>query len=682
MRRLALAISLCLCAAAPAPAAEGLTPWQLARMRSVSSAAISPDGARIAYTLSVPRRPPEEEDGPPWSQLHVVSRDGRSRPYVAGAVTVSDVQWTPDGREISFVARRGSDEFAGVYVIAADGGESRKVISHGADIGACSWSPDGRRVAFLATEEKPKKRRDLEKKGFDQQVLEESAPFVRLWVASREATAPARQVAVDGSVSQVKWSPSGASLAITVAPSPAIDDDYMKRKVEIVDAESGKVLARVDTPGKLGPIAWSPNGRSLALISAADPNDPAASRLLVVPAEGGTPRDLLPGGEAGVTAFAWESADDLLYVADQGVETTIGRVRRDGSGRRTLVPAGGPVLSSLQVAPRARVAATLGQTAQFPSEVFVFPSDAAAPRRLTDSNPWLSGVALGRQEVVRFRARDGLELEGLLIRPVASPAGPAPLILTVHGGPEGHYRNGWLTGYADPGQVAAAKGLAVFYPNYRGSTGRGVAFSKLGQKDPAGREFDDLVDAVDHLVGAGVADRAKVGITGGSYGGYATAWCSSRYSERFAAGVMFVGISDLVSKAGTTDIPNEEYMVHARQWPWENWQFMMERSPIFYADRVRTPLLILDGKEDPRVHPGQSLAFYRYVKERGKAPVRLVLYPKEGHGNRTAAHRLDYNLRMIRWMEHYLKGPAGPPPAWELDYDEPRSGTRDSGLGR
>jgi dipeptidyl aminopeptidase/acylaminoacyl peptidase len=209
----------------------------------------------------------------------------------------------------------------------------------------------------------------------------------------------------------------------------------------------------------------------------------------------------------------------------------------------------------------------------------------------------------------------------------------------------------------------------VFLPNYRGSTGRGVAFSELGQGDPAGKEFDDLVDAVDHLVAAGLADRSKVGVTGGSYGGYATAWCSTRYSDRFAAGVMFVGISDTISKTGTTDIPEEEYLVHARRRPWDDWRGLLERSPIYHVNGARTPLLILHGKDDPRVFPGQSLELYRFLKIRGGAPVRLVLYPGEGHGNLRAASRYDYQLRALAWLEHYLKGTGGPPPAAELDYE-------------
>jgi dipeptidyl aminopeptidase/acylaminoacyl peptidase len=243
--------------------------------------------------------------------------------------------------------------------------------------------------------------------------------------------------------------------------------------------------------------------------------------------------------------------------------------------------------------------------------------------------------------------------------------------LLVHGGPEAHEQNGWQTSYSKPGQVAAARGFAVFHPNYRGSTGRGVEFAKLSQGDPAGKEFDDLVDAVDHLIAIGLVDKDKVGVTGGSYGGYATAWCATRYSERFAAGVMFVGISDKVSKVGTTDIPNEEYHVHALHRVWENWQFFLERSPIYHAGGSTTPLIILHGKDDPRVDPGQSREMYRHLKLRGEAPVRLVLYPGEGHGNRKACARLDYNLRLMQWMEHYLQGPGGEMPPYELEYAEP-----------
>ena len=132
---------------------------------------------------------------------------------------------------------------------------------------------------------------------------------------------------------------------------------------------------------------------------------------------------------------------------------------------------------------------------------------------------------------------------------------------------------------------------------------------------------------------------------------------------------MFVGLSDLISKIGTTDIANELIEVHYRKKPWDDWQFFLERSPIYYADQSKTPTLILHGKNDTRVHPGQSYELYRHLKMRGQAPVRLVLYPGEKHGNRKWAARHDYHLRMMRWMDHYLKGDGGDPPDYELVYE-------------
>jgi len=602
-----------------------------------------------------------------------VGRDGVSRPFVTGEVNVSRISWKRDGRSIAFLAKRGKDEHRGLYVISAEGGEAKRVLAHGTDITSYAFGPDGRQVAFLATEERPKTKTDAEKKGFTQEVVDESAAPVRIWVvAIGDAETKPRLLDVGGSASELSWGPSGSWLAAAIAPTSLVDDGYMNRRVTVVDAQTGKVVTQAANPGKLGAIAWSTDGRSLAYVSAADRNDPAAGRLMAIPAGGGPPKDLLPGYEGHVASVAWKDAETLLYVADEGVQTTLARVSRDGTARKTLVPPEGPVLSSLNVSKDGLSAAMTCESPEHPAEVCLWTHENPKPRRLTNSNPWLADVRLARHEVVTWKARDGLSLQGILVRPLdEKPGERVPLVLTVHGGPEGNDRNGWVTSYSNPGQVAAAGGMAVFYPNYRGSTGRGVAFSKMGQKDPAGKEFDDLVDAADHLIAAGLVDKAKVGVTGGSYGGYATAWCATRYSDRFAAAVMFVGISDLVSKAGTTDIPEEEYLVHALHRPWENWTFMLERSPIAHLSQARTPLLILDGKDDPRVHPSQSLVLYRYLKVRNQAPVRLVVYPGERHGNARAASRYDFNLRMLQWLTHYLKGPGGAMPPYEIDYPAP-----------
>ncbi|MDP1572167.1 MAG: S9 family peptidase [Vicinamibacterales bacterium] len=669
----ALAVALVAASTLTAVAQEAFTPHHVAKIRTVAAVAPSPDGSEVAYVLAVPRIPFQDDDGAAWTELHVVKAGGASRPYVTGAVNVGGVRWTPDGRGLAFLARRAGDDARSLHVVPRDGGEGQRVLAHATDIAAFEFSPDGRQVAFLAREAPSKERQDLARRGFTQEIFEETLQPLRVWIAPLDGltAGAARLVDLPGAAAVVGWNAAGTQLVVLYAPTALVDDDLMQRRIHIVDAARGTLVTKIDNPGKIGQVGFSPDGTTIATVSAADINDPSEGRLMVAPAGGGALRDLMPDYEAHVRAFAWRDADTLVYMSEEGVSSVVGEVRKDGTGRRTIVAAGGPIITAMERARNGAVA-LLAHTPAHPAEVFLLESGATTPARLTRSNPWLDTMRLARQEVVRFKARDGLDLEGILVRPLDEQAGQRyPLILTVHGGPEARDANGWVTSYANAGQVGAAQGFAVFYPNYRGSTGRGVAFSKLGQADPAGKEFDDLVDAVDHLVTTGLVDRAKVGITGGSYGGYASAWGASYYTERFAASVMFVGISNKVSKIGTTDIANEEYYVHARKRVWDDWQFALDRSPVYHAAKSRTPTLILHGTADPRVHPTQSLEFYRHLKLHGNTPVRLVWYPGEGHGNARAASRLDYSLRLMQWMTHYLKGPGGPPPPHELDYREP-----------
>lgn len=652
---------------------QGLTPRDVATIQQVTAAVVSPNGRWIAFLRQVPRDLEKDPDGPPWSELWVYDLEsGRERPFVTGRVEVSQLDWTSDGQHIAFLAKRGEDKHKTLYLIPIDGGEARKAVELKSDLAAYTLAPDARRAAVVATEPDPEARTKQKEKGFNQEIFEEDWRYARVWIptlfVNSQETSP---LPLEGHVHQVEWRPGHEQIAISASPTPAVDDSYVRQRIRVIDAQTGAIVVRVENPGKLRRFRWSPDGRRLVMIAAQDPHDPSPGRLMEVDLRTGTFRDLIPDYRGQVEDCAWAAEDRLLALCSEGVRSVVYEIRFEKAGvrrERRLGPEG-PVFDTISCGGAKGVLALVGSSPAHPAELYVLTPATTAALRVTDSNPWLAERALGRQEVLTFKARDGLDLEGVLIRPLGGTNGPAPLILSVHGGPEAHVRHGWLTSYSLPGQVAAARGMAVFYPNYRGSTGRGVAFSKLGQGDPAGREFDDLIDAVDHLIRIGVADSNRVGVTGGSYGGYATAWCVTRYSERFAAGVMFVGISDKVSKVGTTDIPDEEYLVHALHHPWEQWDFLLQRSPIYHAGDCRTPLLILHGKEDPRVHVSQSLEMYRHLKLRSGAPVRLVLYPGEGHGNRRAASRYDYHLRMLRWFEHYLKGPGGDPPPWELSYE-------------
>ncbi len=679
LRRLTVAVAglvAALLAAAPAAAqsrtGEGtFQPWHSVMYRSVLAAVPSPDGSQTAFLRSKPRRPMEDDSGRAWVELYVLDADGREVPFVTGEVSVGRPVWLGDD-ELAFGTRREGDERRAVYRISTRGGEARKLLEHATNIGAFDVSPDGRWLAFLAPDERDADRAALRGQGFNQEIFEENLTFTRLHVADLHSgegpdDREVRTLDIDGSLRSLRFAPDGERLLVGSTPTPLVDDAFVARRLQVVDLD-GAVQADIAIEGKLGRADWSPDGRHIALVGSVDRNDPAPGRLMVVSAEGGKPRDLLPGLEAHVATFDWRADGALVYVTDVGAETEVASIAVDGSDRRTLLPAGELVVLAIDVDSTGE-AALVAQTPRHPNEVYTLSAGGGEAARRTTSNDWLADLRFAEQTVIRHEARDGLELEGILIHPLDyEPGRRYPLILSVHGGPEAHDRNGWLTGYSAPGQVAAARGFFVLYPNYRGSTGRGVEFSKISQADATGPEFDDLVDAVDHLIDIGLVDGEKVGITGGSYGGYASAWGTTYYSERFAASIPFVGISNAISKMGTTDIPQEMYDVHHRKWLWDDWEYFAKASPIYYVTRNRTPTLILHGEEDPRVHPSQSLELYRQLKVLDQAPVRLVFYPGEGHGNARSAARLDYALRTLRWMEHYLQGPGGEPPDSDIDY--------------
>ncbi len=628
-----------------------LTPLEVAKIQDVTDVIISDDGKLLAFLRSAPADPLVENKPAAYHLfLHDVT-SGETVPFFTRS-RVRNVAFRPGANSITFLARLEGDKATSLYEMPLSGGEAVNIFSFSHAISAYEWSADGSRLAFLSGIPSTEEESDLP---YQPIVYEENPTYTSAFVLDWGESEP-RTVDLPGDVHAIRWSPTGDKLALSVSPTPQVDDYYMKQTVHIIDANTLKSTATVAHVGKKGGFAWSPGGDKLAMIAGADTHDPTDGRLFVVGADGGTPKNLYPDFKGAFDDFAWASNNALQVLVSEGVQSVLGVISAEGGGIKRHYEPKGLVLTSFDRAGDGTLA-LIGNAPSHPNEAFLMkPAAEKKPRRLTNSNPWLEDETFGRQEAITYEARDGLEIQGLLIYPTDYEAGKKyPLITVVHGGPESHYDNGWLTRYSVPGQMAASQGYFVFYPNYRGSTGRGVEFAMSSQGDLAGKEFDDIVDGVDYLIEQGFIDEDKVGVTGGSYGGYATGWMATRYTDRFAAGVMFVGISDNISKWGTSDIPEELYLVHARKRIWEDYEFFLKRSPIYYAGQAETPLLIMAGAEDTRVDPSQSLELYRHIKTRTDTPVRLVLYPGEGHGNRNATARLDYSRRLMGWFDQYLK---------------------------
>lgn len=644
---------------------QGMTPLDVAKTEQVDEIAVSPSGEKAIYTLRVPANPLKENKPASYHLYLADLATGNSLPYVT-TMSVSDIAFRPNHNTITFLAHRSADQPTALFEMSLNGGEAQKIFSFPTPIAGYSWASDGNHLAYMAADTTREEKSALP---YEPEIYEENLTQRRGYVTNiaKKGHQP-HQLQVEGSIYQMHWSPNGKRLAIAVAPTPHVDDYYMHQQVLITGHHGKKVLTKVDHKGKLGHISWSPDGSKLAMLAGADIHDPIAGRLFVVSADDGSTTQLQPQLKQKFEQFQWTGNNTLHYLTSKGVWSTYGRINTDGMEMTTVVDTSGPSISSFD---RSSGGTTIfaASTPSHPQELFKLDGNKA--KRLTNSNPWLDQKKIGNQKVVTWKADDGTELQGILVYPVNYQKDKKyPMITSVHGGPESHYNNGWVTGYSDAGQVGAAQGYFVFYPNYRGSTGRGETFAKSSQADMAGAEFDDIVAGVDELVEVGLVDSAKVGVTGGSYGGYATGWMSTRYTDRFAAGVMFVGISNNISKWGTSDIPEELYLVHARERIWEDYMGFLKRSPIYYAGQADTPLLIMAGKQDTRVDPGQSYELYRHIKTRTDTPVRLVLYPGEGHGNANATARYDYNLRSMRWFNEYLKGQPKERPNDELKLED------------
>jgi dipeptidyl aminopeptidase/acylaminoacyl peptidase len=204
--------------------------------------------------------------------------------------------------------------------------------------------------------------------------------------------------------------------------------------------------------------------------------------------------------------------------------------------------------------------------------------------------------------------------------------------------------------------MLAGMGYVTFYPNYRGSIGRGPEFAMADHRDLMGREFDDMLSGLDELIAQGITDGSRLGVGGGSYGGYAAGWAATYASERFKAAVVWMGISDWISMTGTSDIFYENSTVHwdLMLYEGENSRLFWQRSPVAQIQRAKTPTLIVHGAADPRVPIGQSQELYTALKWKG-VPVEFVTYPRAGHGLSERAHQLDFMKRVAGWFENYLK---------------------------
>jgi dipeptidyl aminopeptidase/acylaminoacyl peptidase len=621
-----------------------------------SQPVISPDGRWVAYAVAPVGRRGERH----LSALWVAAADGSSRSWklTAGLAADCDPRWAPDSAAVFFLSdRTGSRQLHRVQV---SGGEAEVLTDWRGEVSGAWPLADARLVAVVATDEPTEEdeRRRAERDDafvWGQQVLPGRLRVLDL------VTGEMRTVGGLGHrhVVELAARPDGAALAAISWASPDNDPGATTGALHMVDLGTGTTrdLGRTGTEAR-SPAWWRGDGGwHLAYLAMPAPFGGDAVYDVAVGAAAGEHRDLTAGMAVCPAELAQVADGPPLALFADGLDTAVYRLDADQL-RFGCVAALDGLADSLTASRSGAVIAARASTAYEPLNVHAGPP-AGQLTRLSDTRPALRAISWGRQERLSYRAPDGLSLDGLLILPPGRGRadGPFPLVTLVHGGPDARFADEFMLAPHPTGQWLATAGYAVFLPNPRGGVGHGRAFAAAVRHSAGGGEWGDITTGIDLLVAEGVADPGRLGIGGASHGGFMAAWAIGQ-TDRFKAAVMAAGISDwgmlvATGEGGTLDAA----LSGSCGWEGTGPHPHDQVSPVSFASKVRTPVLIVNGEDDTNVPVSQAIYFHRALSWYG-AEHELVIYPREGHGLVERNHQLDLLRRTRAWFDRWLGGDA------------------------
>jgi dipeptidyl aminopeptidase/acylaminoacyl peptidase len=633
----------------------------LLALRYIGAVRISPDGARVAFTITEV----DMEQDANLTQIWLADvASGRLTQLTRGKKSSVNAAWSPDGRWIAFTSNRVDDK-SQIFLISPDGGEAVQLTKAETDVGDFAWSPDGKAVAFTAADPVAKEMKDRKERYGDYAVVRREYSHTHLWTidVGEALAAPGpgkrRTSGRDFTVGGFDWSPDGKRIAFDGAVNPDLVNGATS-DIYVLELEGDAVRKVVSQPGPDSSPLWSPDGRSILFGSALGRTDDYVRNtvLAVVPAEGGPARPLTDGFDEDAQALEW-NADGVYFAASQ---KTAAHVFRIDPATKEVVRISAPDDAMIWRMSLSKNGKRLAFTAGSPttlSEVFV--TDLPwKPRMLTRMTDQVAGFILGTREVISWRSKDGTLIEGVLIKPGDfDPAKKYALLCVIHGGPTGTDRPALLAGDSRyyPADIWAARGALILKVNYRGSAGYGEAFRRLNIRNLGVGDAWDVLSGVDHLVKKGWVDPGRVGCMGWSQGGYISAFLTTS-SRAFKAISVGAGISNWATYYYNTDIT--PFCIHyLGDDPVDDPAIYAKTSPMTYIKKAATPTLIQHGEFDRRVPIPNAYELRQGLEDRG-VPVELVVYKGFGHGitkPRSMRAVMQHNLA---WFNHFIFGDPKP----------------------
>jgi dipeptidyl aminopeptidase/acylaminoacyl peptidase len=631
------------------------------QISDASEVNLAPDGADAVFSATIIDR---LEGSPPTRVCSVNMATGDIRVLTFGPHSDRLPKYSPDGRSVAFLSDRDRVGDFQLYLLDPVRGAAKQVPPVDGWVEYFHWSPDGKRILLGVAghgadisggqgAEASKQRGDVLPSWTPSVATgDESYRWRRAWIYDL-ATDRAHEVDVpEINVWEAVWC-GNASIAAVVSPEPGEDTWYTAR-LHIVDLENGGSRELYVPQDQLGWPATSPSGRHLAVVEAVCSDRLiVAGDLCLIDVESGKVRRVDTHG-VDVTYTEWRLEGTLLIAGHRGFETVLGIVDL-ASGSF------GEAWASAEITTGGRYVTVSGPTDQGGCALIGEGYHRAPEIAVIRDGKYrtVRSFDLGYAEYAKFiepagqvlwKAPDELDIQGWLLRPSGTP--PHPLVVCIHGGPVFQWRPTWLARSNMPVLMLLQRGYAVFFPNPRGSSGRGQGFARRVKGDMNGADSHDILSGIDHLVACGIADPKRIGVTGGSYGGNMAAWLITQDS-RFVAAVPVSPHTNQVTQRLLSNIPRFVDLFLGDEYTNLGGKYF-QCSPVMHAHKVRTPTLIISGALDRCTPPEEAVQFHNALLENGVRSV-LVIYPEEGHGARgKLPAAIDHAARLVSWFDEHM----------------------------